>query len=342
EEGELLAEQVGHRPPLRLVRLRQLRSVHRSRVPGDGDPLRPVVGEQLEEHVRESEQGVRREPLARRQLLGEREVRPIGEVVAVDEEQLALARRGVVELKLLSGERLGRHLCECTSMGRPAIVPFRDEHLEGAARLLEERHARHREVEPLLPAEVDFVAEIEKERDELGGVVALDGDDVVGYLAGRRREDHVGPHVWSFVAGHAVREPELTRDLYTAAAGTWVDAGLTRHFVYVPSRPELIDPWFRLSFGASAALAMQETAPRPSVDGVLVREGTPGDVAAAAQLDRAMQESMIPSPSFSWGPADDEETLLADWADTWDQPEVFRHFVAEREGAVVGHVLLYR
>jgi len=227
-------------------------------------------------------------------------------------------------------------------MGRPAIVPFRDEHLEGAARLLEERHARHREVEPLLPAEVDFVAEIEKERDELGGVVALDGDDVVGYLAGRRREDHVGPHVWSFVAGHAVREPELTRDLYTAAAGTWVDAGLTRHFVYVPSRPELIDPWFRLSFGASAALAMQETAPRPSVDGVLVREGTPGDVAAAAQLDRAMQESMIPSPSFSWGPADDEETLLADWADTWDQPEVFRHFVAEREGAVVGHVLLYR
>lgn len=227
-------------------------------------------------------------------------------------------------------------------MGRPVIVPFRDEHLEGAARLLEERHARHREVEPLLPAEVDFVAEIEKERDELGGVVALDGDDVVGYLVGRRREDHVGPHVWSFVAGHAVREPELTRDLYTAAAGTWVDAGLTRHFVYVPSRPELIDPWFRLSFGASAALAMQETAPRPSVDGVLVREGTPGDVAAAAQLDRAMQESMIPSPSFSWGPADDEETLLADWADTWDQSEVFRHFVAEREGAVVGHVLLYR
>ncbi len=227
-------------------------------------------------------------------------------------------------------------------MGRPVIVPFRDEHLEGAARLLEERHARHREVEPLLPAEVDFVAEIEKERDELGGVVALDGDDVAGYLVGRRREDHVGPHVWSFVAGHAVREPELTRDLYTAAAGTWVDAGLTRHFVYVPSRPELIDPWFRLSFGASAALAMQETAPRPSVDGVLVREGTPGDVAAAAQLDRAMQESMIPSPSFSWGPADDEETLLADWADTWDQSEVFRHFVAEREGAVVGHVLLYR
>jgi len=90
---------------------------------------------------------------------------------------------------------------------RPTIVPFGDEHREGAARLLAERHARHRTLEPLLPAEVDFAAELEKERDELGGVVALDGDEVAGYLLGLRREDHVGPHVWSYVAGHAVREP---------------------------------------------------------------------------------------------------------------------------------------
>src|SRR4051794_16806894 len=99
---------------------------------------------------------------------------------------------------------------------RPEILPFRDEHLEGAARLLAERHARHREVEPTLPADVDFAAEIAKERDGLPGAVALDGDEVVGYLVGKRGENHVGPHVWSYIAGHAVREPELTRDLYGA------------------------------------------------------------------------------------------------------------------------------
>ena len=80
------------------------------RVPGDGDALRPVVGEQLEEHVREAEQRVRREALARRQLLREREEGPVGEVVAVDEEELGLARGRVVELQLGPGERLRRHL----------------------------------------------------------------------------------------------------------------------------------------------------------------------------------------------------------------------------------------
>src|SRR6476619_4329051 len=181
---------------------------------------------------------------------------------------------------------------------RPTIAPFADEHLEGAARLLAERHARHRAAEALLPAEVDFAAEIEKERDELPGVVALQGDEVVGYLVGKRREDHVGPHVWSFIAGHAAREPELTRDLYAAVAGDWVDAGVTRHFSYVPYLPDLIDPWFRLSFGASAALAARETAPEPPVEaGVVLRESTPDDVRAAAELERAMQESMGPAPS---------------------------------------------
>jgi len=225
----------------------------------------------------------------------------------------------------------------------PTIVPLGDDHLEGATRLLAERHARHRAAEPLLPAEVDFAAELEKERDELGGVVALEGDEVVGYLLGSRREDHVGPHVWSYIAGHAVRQPELTRDLYAAAAARWVDAGLTRHFVYVPSIAELVDPWFRLSFGASAALAAQETSPRPQVDaGVAVRESTPEDAGAAAELERAMTTSMVPAPSFSWQEPDDAADLAAEWADTWDQPDTYRHFVAERDGEIVGHILLYR
>jgi GNAT superfamily N-acetyltransferase len=228
-------------------------------------------------------------------------------------------------------------------VNRPKIVPFGDEHLEGAARVLAERHARHREAEPLLPADVDFAEQIELERDQLGGVVALDGDEVVGYLVGKRREDQIGPHVWSYIAGHAVREPELIRDLYAAAAANWVEAGLTRHFAYVPFLPELVDPWFRLSFGGSAVLATRETSPRPAVDaGVVVRESTPEDVAAAARLDRLMEESMLPSPSFSYHEPDDEDAIAEDWAGTWNEPETYRHFVAERGGRIVGHILLYR
>ena len=60
----------------------------------------------------------------------------------------------------------------------------------------------------------------------------------------------------SFIAGHASREPELVRDLYAAAAAR-LGRGRPdpRTSSTCPALDELIDPWFRLSFGASAVLA---------------------------------------------------------------------------------------
>ena len=53
--GKLLAQEVRHRPPFRLVLRRDLGAVHRPRVPRDRDSPRRVVGEELEEHVGEAE-----------------------------------------------------------------------------------------------------------------------------------------------------------------------------------------------------------------------------------------------------------------------------------------------
>ncbi len=116
---ELLPQEVRHRPPLDLVLGGELLAVDRARVPGDRDALRTVVGEQLEEHVREAQEGVRREALGRRQLLGEGEVGAVGEVVAVDEEELGLARGRVVDLKLGPGQRL-RHASSLFGAPGPA------------------------------------------------------------------------------------------------------------------------------------------------------------------------------------------------------------------------------
>jgi predicted N-acetyltransferase YhbS len=228
-------------------------------------------------------------------------------------------------------------------MSAPEIQPFADDHLEAAAALLGERHDRHRRLEPLLPERVDFREQIERELDNGTGVAALRGNELVGYLVGRLGEDQVGPHIWSYIAGHAALDPELVRDLYAAAAGTWVANGITRHFVYVPNLPELIDPWFRLSFGASAALGMRETAEGPAIDnGVDVRDGTAADIEAAARLDRAMGESMTPAPSFSHHHAGPLEEVVEEWQGTWEDTDTYKHFVAERDGRVVGHILLYR
>jgi GNAT superfamily N-acetyltransferase len=229
-------------------------------------------------------------------------------------------------------------------VSRPDIVPFSDEHLDGAARLLEARHRRHRKAEPLLPDDVDFCAEIEREWREDGsnGVAAVAGDEVVGYLIGRRREDRFGASLWSFVAGHASTDAELTRDLYAAAASRWVADGLTKHFVFVPAFQDLIDPWFRLSFGASAALAIRETGAEPvNVPGVVIREGTEDDLEAAARLDRSMLEHMLHEPSFSGIELPSDDEYHDDWRGTWDDP-VYKHFVAERDARIVGHILLYR
>ena len=229
-------------------------------------------------------------------------------------------------------------------MSRPDIVPFSDEHLGGAARLLQARHARHRTAEPLLPEIDDFQRHVEKEWREEGasGAVALAGGEVVGYLIGWRREDHVGPHVWSHVAGHASVEPELMRDIYAFAAKRWVESGLARHFVFAPALDDLIDPWFRLSFGASAALAARETGAEPfAAPGILIREGTADDLEIAAGYERVLWEHMVLAPSFSGTLVPPDEHFVEDWRGTWDEPE-HEHFVAELNGRVAGHILLYR
>ena len=228
------------------------------------------------------------------------------------------------------------------------VEEFRDEHLDAAAELLAARHRRHREVEPLLPEVDDFRAHIEREWqvDGASGVLASRGGEPVAYLIGRPIPyAQQGTWMVAGIAGHAVSgDWEVARDVYAAAAAEWVAAGHQRHGVFIPAtEPELVDRWFHLSFGASGVLATRETEPSRGFEanGVVVRRGTPDDIEAAARLDRAMTESMQPSPSFSFLEAETHDELLEDWKDTWDD-EQFVHFVAERDDRVAGSLLLYK
>ena len=221
------------------------------------------------------------------------------------------------------------------------IRPFSDEHLDDAARLLAARHGRHRETEPLLPRSADFRTEIEREWRVEGasGVAALSGGELVGYLVASPRRFGSARDTWMVVgiAGHAVAaDAELVRDLYAAAAAAWADAGHTRHAAFVPSADaSLVDAWFRLSFGASGALAIRETTPEQPFDaGLRIRHGTSDDLVAAARLDRLMTESMISSPSFSPSTTPSTTEAEEEWRDTWDD-EQFLHFVAERDGNLI-------
>jgi GNAT superfamily N-acetyltransferase len=226
-------------------------------------------------------------------------------------------------------------------MARLEVVPFSDEHLDEAAALLAARHARHRQAERLLPDDVDFRAELEAEWRQEGASGVFAGD---AYLIGAPQKTPGKTWLRVGVAGLAIQgDAERMRDLYAAAAARWVEEGHRQHAAFVPSYDsELVDAWFRLSFGASAVLALRETAGEEAYDGaVAVRHGASDDFAATARLEVAMGESMVPSPSFSDQPLQSVEEVEAEWRDDpdWGRYELF---VAERDGRVVGHILLYR
>ena len=225
------------------------------------------------------------------------------------------------------------------------IQPFTEEHLDAAAGLLEQRHARHVEAEPLLAKEIDFPAEIRALLGTEGssGVVAIRNDRVAGYMLGTPKNEAVwGANVWVDYAGHAAEEPELVRDLYAAAAAKWHEDGRDRQYALVPATDrELVDAWFRLSFGAQHAAAIQETPERTDdpPPGVVVRRATADDVDAVVRLDFELPRHQEHSPVFGPGPTWTEEESREEFlADVDDAEQGF--FVAEVDGRIVSLLVM--
>jgi GNAT superfamily N-acetyltransferase len=225
-------------------------------------------------------------------------------------------------------------------MPRLEIRAFSEEHLDDAARLLGERHARHREAEPLLPEHVDFRAEIEALL-AAGAVGAVGVRDrrVVAYLLGTRLDKEAwGPNVWVELAAHAAEQAEDIRDLYGFAAGPWVEEGRTRHYALVPATDApLVDAWFRLGFGHQQAQAIRAVPPETEVrapEGFEIRKPTAADVEALIEVDLALPRHQRLSPVFSERPMPSADEIREEWASilAGSDEEVF---VAYRDGRPV-------
>lgn len=201
-----------------------------------------------------------------------------------------------------------------------------------AARLLAERYATQRLAEPLLPEIADFHAHVPDDE----GLVATRGGDAVAYLAGTVDDDtaRVG------FAGCAASEPEALRDLFAALALQW---DVSRFAVAVPaSSDELIDAFFRLAFGCQLMWAVRETAQAPAVEfGGTIRPSTPGDLEPTAGFDEILWQHQARTPSFSGLDVPASAHFREEWSNLWNEDEYPAHFVAERDGRVVGHALLY-
>lgn len=225
------------------------------------------------------------------------------------------------------------------------LMPFADEHVADAGRLLAERHARHRQHQPLLsprfedPAVcADAVAEAWAAEDASGAVAAYDGR-LVGYLLGAPKSAATwGENVWVDAAGHAADGAETARELFASAAQRWADEGRTAHYVLVPADdPDLAMGWFRLGFGHQQTHGIQPLmTSRPVVPANLtVRPPVRDDIPALARLDLELPRAHGAAPTFSAGPPSTYEQVVAEWEEDFENPD-FANFVVEHEGMVVG------
>jgi len=215
-------------------------------------------------------------------------------------------------------------------MPKLEIHPFSEDFREPAAALLADRHARHRRAEPLLPAIADFAAQI----PDGEGAVATRGGELVAYVIAALGEERaeIG------LAGCAASEPEAVRDVYAHLARDWP----VWHQVLVPASDDaLVDAWFRLAFGLQFMTAARDVGPleAPGFAGT-IRASTRDDLVATAAFDRLLWTHLSASPSFS-GMDVEGQDFESEWRELWDEPEFPYHRLAELDGRIVGHILLY-
>jgi len=149
------------------------------------------------------------------------------------------------------------------------ILPFGPEHVEEAGRLLADRHRRDREREPLLPAQYESAAEaldfVAQAAPASSGVAAVRGDRLAGFLIGGL--DLAGPERSAFISarGHAVaadEAPDLCREMYAAAAPSWLRQGCFTHRIEIAAGDLLTrEAWYSLGFGQLIYHAWRDTRP---------------------------------------------------------------------------------
>jgi GNAT superfamily N-acetyltransferase len=229
------------------------------------------------------------------------------------------------------------------AMPPPEVVPFADDHLDAAAKLLAARHRRQRGAEPLLPQRFEdpAVARAEVEAlwraDDTSGAVAFRDRRLVGFVVGGPKMDAAyGENVWIDGAGHAVEQADDARDLYALAAARWVGEGRTRHYVQVPAADAaLVDAWFRLGFGQHHASGIREL----STDAAWpegVREADERDIDAIVALALLLREHHARAPAFSSSRPESDHELREAIFETMVAPEA-TELVAEAGGRIVGN-----
>lgn len=141
------------------------------------------------------------------------------------------------------------------------------------------------------------------------GVAAFRDGKMVAYLIGEMVLDQLwGRSAWVRMPGMAVAEGEsveVIRDLYAVLGERWLNFGIFFHFAVAPvADRELLDAWFRLSFGVEQMYALLDLNtidrfPAPTPAGLEIRRIRPDDRGHLEYLSTVTWHHQIKAPC--WG-----------------------------------------
>ena len=188
------------------------------------------------------------------------------------------------------------------------IVSLEEKHLEDAAELVTMRYHSLRSRLPALPARCEQPqAILELLRDlpvEAGGVAAVRGNRLVGFLTGMALPEFMGQRsVYSPDWANGVAPDQsrrITEEMYTRLSDRWVADGCYAHFVSVMAHDRQdVEAWNWLGFGLVNVDGVRPlTSIRAGSAGVEVRQATAQDARELCELGRALERHVAVAPTF--------------------------------------------
>ncbi len=177
------------------------------------------------------------------------------------------------------------------------IVIFKSDYLPDMAAIFVADFRALRATVPALPDTFEEPAQVVGKLDWLfthcSGVVALDGDQLVGYLGWIEADDfrgagRKGAYIPEWAHSAQGNKQAVYRALLASAAPQWAAAGCGVYAISLLAhdRP-LQDFWFWNGFGLIVVDAIRPIDPldAPPPDGIIIRKATSADVPALAQIE---------------------------------------------------------
>ena len=189
------------------------------------------------------------------------------------------------------------------------IIPFREEHLQDAARLVSDRYQRLREQVPDLPQRYSKVSSLvpllqDILKPGIPGVAAIQGNRLVGFLTGWHMPDFRGKRsIYSPEWANAAVLDDSARiyeALYSRISGDWLAEKYSAHYLSIfPNDLQALQQWNWLGFGMFSVDALRALDPITTGEaGVQIRRAALQDVDRVMALQDELWEYMKSPPIF--------------------------------------------